>query len=138
MSTSKKDYTAIARVIADQYLTTKAFQGLTIRNIAEGVANHFAATSKTFDRERFIAAALPDRPCDGYVFVDVCDEDVIHVYPAPANEDECEGVDFIWDESKRERESDRRFINRHRALQAARMYAEECATKCGCEWGDNA
>jgi hypothetical protein len=137
MSTSRKDFVAVARAIADQYVETKAFQGDRIRAIAENIATNFAQSSKTFDRERFLAAALPDRPCDGYVFVDVCDGDVIHVYGAPSNEDEVDARDFIWNEKCREHETDVLCGSRQIALNRATTYAAECATRCGCEWGTN-
>lgn len=71
-----------------------------------------------------------------YIYVDVCDGDVIHVYP---NDDAsgAEGRDFIWRKEMRERRSDVLCTSRNDALAKARKYAAEQAKAIGCDWGEN-
>lgn len=57
---TRKDYTAFARVLRDQYErqdTTAA--RLAIEEVARDMARVFKADNGRFDRERFLDAAIP-------------------------------------------------------------------------------
>lgn len=60
MSTSKKDYVAIAKIIAAEHGAWTGPQAAVardaVRAVAGGLADHFARDNPAFDRTRFLAA----------------------------------------------------------------------------------
>jgi len=65
---SRKDYIAIAAAIRSIDADYKGIHAIVCSEIAEQIADVFAADNSRFDRERFLAAARYEEPTEGLTY----------------------------------------------------------------------